>query len=95
MTACDLMTYSYAFQHAYLATRGYPDFAGLRDTLELRAARADGVQFATMDTLAAEALAVPERIPEREPTRISVEGRGGLVMGSSPRLPPLTSRTAR
>lgn len=49
----------------------------------------------TVETLAAEAIALPERIRERELTPISVEGRGGVVTGSSPCAPSATSRIAR
>lgn len=49
---------------------------------QLDAWRADGVRFVTMEELATEALAARERIPVRSLTRITVDGRGGLVTGS-------------
>ncbi|HEX6537372.1 MAG TPA: polysaccharide deacetylase family protein [Gemmatimonadaceae bacterium] len=49
---------------------------------QLDAWLADGVRFVTMEELATEALAAPERIPARRLTRITLEGRGGLVTGS-------------
>jgi len=39
VVACDLMAFSYVFQRAYIVTDAYPDFAGLVDDREVRAAR--------------------------------------------------------
>ena len=51
---------------------------------QLEAWRADGVSFVTMEEIAAEALARPERIPCRNIVRITLPGRAGEVTGSEP-----------
>ncbi len=43
VAACDIMTYSYVFQRAYVVANAYPEFAGVRDDAGLAAARRDPI----------------------------------------------------
>jgi peptidoglycan/xylan/chitin deacetylase (PgdA/CDA1 family) len=58
---------------------------------QLEAWRADGVQFVTMEELAREAHAAPERIPTRRIVRTTLPGRAGEITASVP-LEPDTAR---
>jgi undecaprenyl phosphate-alpha-L-ara4FN deformylase len=51
---------------------------------QLGAWRADGVGFVTMEEIARETLAAPERVPQRRIVRITLPGRAGEVTGSEP-----------
>ncbi|GEM_PF-322162 len=69
VVSCDLMTFSYAFQRAYIVTDRYPAFEGLMDDPDLRAARARA-EFAHR---------VDARVRERE---AAGEGRGARAHGA-------------
>ena len=43
-----------------------------------------GVAFVTLEEIAREVLAAPERVPHREIVRITLPGRAGEVTGSEP-----------
>ncbi len=58
VVGCDLMTFSYVFQRAYVVADAYPSFAGLADDPDLRAARQSPDFAARVDQRVARRLAV-------------------------------------
>ena len=57
VVGCDLMTFSYVFQRAYVVADAYPSFAGLADDPDIRAARASRDFAARVDERVARRLA--------------------------------------
>ena len=60
-------------------------FARDGDARQLEAWLSDGVRFVTLEEIAAETLARPETIPEREIVRGTLPGRAGKITTSAAR----------
>jgi adenine-specific DNA-methyltransferase len=91
VVSCDLMTFSFVFQRAYVVADTYPRFSGLLDDPGLRAARQRADFTALVDHRVAARTAALDRATERRATADSIRPLDELLVYLDHYLDPLTS----